>query len=1435
MPGISRDADAESSVAKKGWLAQFPLRTPMPGMPDGADGEAPCPALAVCRLCGSRAPGRSRDLATDSSPQGHRVIADCPFCQIAGDRLFLVTPEILGLWDAFPVSPGHALLVPKRHIASWFDATPDERAALAEATELARQEIVKRYAPDGFNIGINAGVAAGQTIFHLHVHVIPRYTGDVPNPRGGVRGVVPSKRDYPAADLGVAAVDPPSPTPKLIHGGEGEPLLPHLERHLAEAAEVDIAVAFTMSRGVELLFPHFADLLERGGRLRYLTGDYRDCTEPQALERLLDLGARADLRVFSTAGPAPVSHPESARAFHPKSYILCRGDGSGIAFVGSSNVSESALRTGIEWNYGVTSSSDVAGFAEIRAKFETLFRSPGTQPVTLDWIDGYSRRRQIAIISQPAFAQEIAAEPLEERRPHEVQEEALAALVATRKAGNRAGLVVLATGLGKTWLSAFDTARPEFRRVLFVAHREEILGQAMHTFRQIRPDAHLGLYMGNAREERAEVLFASIQTLARREHLDRFAPDAFDYIVVDEFHHACASSYRKLIKHFEPRFLLGLTATPERTDGGNLLALCQENLVYRCDLREGIRRDLLSPFHYFGVPDDVDYTNIPWRSTRFDEEALTNAVATERRAENALDQWRKRGGKRTLAFCVSQRHADFMAGFFGRKGLRSVAVHAGSNSAPRAFSLEQLKRGELDIVCAVDMFNEGVDVPELDTVMMLRPTESRILWLQQFGRGLRKAEGKQHLNVIDYIGNHRTFLLKPQTLFDLAPGRQEVLAFLDRYRDGELELPPGCEVTYELETIEILRNLVQPVRGDVAVLRRYYEDFRELNGVRPTAAEAFHDGYNPRSVRADHGSWLAFVRSMGDLGDDGRAVLEEYGLFLAALDTTPMEKSYKMVVLLAMLNGDAIPGEVSIDELVDGVGRLASRTAALRADFGSEIDEPRRMRKLLEENPINAWVGGRGTGGTSYFTYAGGVFRSTVTPGGALRPVFQEMLRELVEWRLAEYLSRAQHGESGEIVCKVSHANGRPILFLPDRARNPELPNGETQVVIDGERYLLDFVKVAVNVARKSKDGNNELPLILRGWFGPDAGLPGTRNTVVFRKQDGAWHLTPEGRLGAALQTWRAYSREQIPPLFGMPFSTAVWNVGYVARSGHIFLLVTLDKSGHGADFQYGDHFLDAATFEWQSQNRTSQAGNDGQAIRDHVKRGTPVHLFVRASKKNGTRSAPFIYCGDVTFRDWEGDRPVTVRWTLPEAVPERLWPSLKVPMAEPRALPFRVVDGTLAERFKSCVPLVDLRAAAGAFSGEQLNLDRVPEASERWITWDRARPFAPGMFVARVDGHSMEPEIADGSYVLFRPPKAGSREGRRVLVRKAGAENSETGGQFTVKIYSSEKASEIDGSFRHTQITLRPANPEYPPIVLNDDVDGEVRIVGEVVEVVGR
>lgn len=822
--------------------------------------------------------------------------------------------------------------------------------------------------------------------------------------------------------------------------------------------------------------------------------------------------------------------------------------------------------------------------------------------------------------------------------------------------GNRAGLVVLATGLGKTWLSAFDSDAPEFKRILFVAHREEILTQAIENYRQIRPSATIGRYAGGEHETGRDILFASIQTLSRQTHLDRFARNEFDYIVVDEFHHAAAATYRRLIDHFTPKFLLGLTATPERTDGGDLLALCGENLVYRCDLVEGITRGLLSPFDYYGVPDDVDYSNIPWRNSRFDEEELTNAVATSARADNALDQLRRRGGvgARTLAFCVSQRHADFMARYCGAAGLRAAAVHSGASTAPRAHSLERLEAGDLDVVFAVDMFNEGVDLPRVDTVMMLRPTESQILWLQQFGRGLRRLEGKR-LTVIDYIGNHRSFLIKARTLLQLGAGDAEVAYALRALDEGTFELPPGCSVTYDLEAKNILLDLLRRTnRGDA--LREYYLDFVDRHGSRPTALEAYNDGHDPKAARPAHASWLAFVRAMDGLTDEQKGAVEAASGFLEMLEITPMTKSYKMIVLLAMMADEAFPGAIPIARLTALFAETVRRYALARTESGPALDDPTALQRLIEENPIAAWVGGRGTGGTVLFEYSGGVFKTTFDVSTAVRTAFRDLAREIVEWRLAVYLRRVgAEGGADRIVCKVSHSGGKPILFYtPGRDQVGGIPEGWRDVSFEGEEYQANFVKVAVNVVVRTGSDENVLPEILRKWFGAEAGRPGTNQSVMFRRISGGYRLEPldgaKRESGPVL--WQPYSRPQIAERFGLEFRGRENQQGIVVRPGLILLFVTLDKEGMVEEHRYRDQFVSRTEFQWQSQNRTAQGSSLGQSLRDHVARGLHVHLCARRHAKVRGKAMPFVYCGELKFERWEGEKPITVWWRLRHAVP---------------------------------------------------------------------------------------------------------------------------------------------------------------------------------------
>jgi superfamily II DNA or RNA helicase/diadenosine tetraphosphate (Ap4A) HIT family hydrolase/HKD family nuclease len=1172
----------------------------------------------------------------------------CPFCNLPKDQIFLETDSVIGMWDSYPVSLGHALLIPRRHIDNWFEATKEEQQDLIANIDHVKAEIEKDFQPDGYNIGFNTGQAAGQTIFHLHVHIIPRYKGDVSDPTGGIRHVIPDKGKYSVEDAqGNYQTQALNFPPRLTTGPE-QPLIHTLRQDIDRAHQVDVAVAFTLRSGVELLFDSFRNLLDREGTLRFLTGDYQDCTDPLALIRLMDLADKAEIRAYETS---------PGKGFHPKSYICHFPNGDGVAYVGSSNVTRAALRDSVEWNFRVVPTQDRAGFTAVTSAFDDLFYNPATTELSSNWISAYAARRRVPDRSDTTGVKQDP--PLDIPTPNEIQAQALDALENTRQLGNTAGLVVLATGIGKTWLAAFDSEQPTFERILFVAHREEILTQALNTFRKIRPDARLGRYTGKEKAKDADVLFASIQTLGKLRHLRNFTRDTFDYIIIDEFHHAAAATYRKLIDYFDPKFLLGLTATPERTDGGDLLGLCQENLVFRCDLPDGIEKGLLSPFHYFGVPDNVDYANIKWRSSRFDPDELDNALATQARAQNAYEQYQKRGGEKTLAFCCSKRHADFTANFFRKKGLRCVAVHSGESSAPRTDSLEQLETGDLDIVCAVDMFNEGVDVPSIDTVMMLRPTESAILWTQQIGRGLRKVEGKSHLAIIDYIGNHKIFLNKPRTLLGLG-ARENVLLAVEQVQAGTWELPPGCEVTYDLETIEILRQLAPPTPAATA-LQAYYEDFRDRHDQRPTALETFHDSYNPR--QNGKASWLDFVNTMGDLDTSQKDAFIQAGDFLASLESTPMSKSYKMVTLLAMLNEDCFPGEVSISQLLQAVKKLVSRSSVLQADFGAAWNQENSLRTLLENNPITAWTGGKGTGGISYFRYEDGMFRSTIPFEDGLRGSIQELTREMADWRLAEYIHRSAQTDNGEIECKIIHASGKPIIKLPDGEARAKLPSGWVKLKANDDFYEANFVKIALNVLRKDEASANTLASILRTWFGPDVGKPGTRFSIKFSKDEDSWQMEPVGVIDPSNgpKIWRRNSREQIPPLFGLEFNTGSWNQGFVRKDPNLFLLVTLEKGDLNEEHKYSDYFIDDTTFHWQSQNRTTKNSEAGQLIKHHASKGIGVHLFVRKTKKERGRAAPFVYCGPVGFQSWKGNSPISVIWSLEQSVPANLIASWKL------------------------------------------------------------------------------------------------------------------------------------------------------------------------------
>jgi superfamily II DNA or RNA helicase/SAM-dependent methyltransferase/SOS-response transcriptional repressor LexA len=1082
----------------------------------------------------------------------------------------------------------------------------------------------------------------------------------------------------------VTRAEPP-PAQRLVTGG-ADHFLPHLSQAFSGATRADLAVAFVKTTGLRLLWPDLTLMADANTsrRLRVLTSDYLEITDPEALRLLLLLQEQgAEVRVYTTQDSS----------FHLKAYIFATLQGEqlveGTAFIGSSNISRQALQDGLEWNYRVVYPGD-SGFLEARRRFDELFGHHNTVPLTNGWIEAYEQRRLPPPRSMAPGSHEQETPP----EPTTVQNDALAALAASREGGYRRGLVVLATGLGKTWLAAFDAVRMGARRVLFVAHREEILGQAASTFIRILPRKRVGYYTGRSRDADVDVLCASVQTLAKAEHLERFSPQHFDYVVIDEFHHAAAGTYRRLLAHFAPSFLLGLTATPERTDQSDILSLCDDNLVYSCHLFSGIQAGLLAPFHYHGIQDEsVDYREVPWRNGRFDPEQLSNKLATLARARHALREWRAKAQQRTLAFCVSTRHADYMADQFALAGVSAAAVYAGSTLG-RTQALEKLQAGELQIVFSVDLFNEGVDLPSIDTVMMLRPTESKILFLQQLGRGLRRSAGKQHLVVLDFIGNHHSFLQKPQALFGVGSTYQALAAFARKAQQHALDLPAGCYVNYDLAIIEFLKSL------DSTGPQKDYEALRDVLGRRPTLSEFYRSGTSISAMRQQSGHWFALVGTMGDLTEQESWVAEEFQALLREVEFTGMTKSFKMVLLEAWLELDGLQRPVPLEPLAERSRAVLERRRRLLADLPDDVlsiaaDHPSWLR-YWRDNPIKAWTGGnRPLGVKAPFKLEGQALLLAQRVPEDQVPPLAEMLQELVDFRLAAYEVRLEPAPAASNVIPFP-AQRREIIELPffpnlkiacghfktgrtDAEEHRALPtaygaldparhfiaratgnsmDGGKNPVRDGDYLLLELISPSragsitgsvVAIERQDESGDNQY--LLR---------------VVTKNRDGQYLLrannpaytdmvaTDEMRTLARLRAvidpldlavGQSFQREEIAALFGEAFNPGNWNVGHVAlneKKTHV-LLVTLNKQGKAEDHQYVDHWIDDHHFHWQSQNSTTPDSKRGKEIIEHERLGIRIHLFVRDGKLARGKAAPFVYHGPVRYEKHNGSRPMSV------------------------------------------------------------------------------------------------------------------------------------------------------------------------------------------------
>ena len=703
-----------------------------------------------------------------------------------------------------------------------------------------------------------------------------------------------------------------------ITGGQDQRMYLYYQliNSLKQADSVDIVVSFLMEPGVRMLLGELDNALKRGAKIRILTGNYLGITQPSALYLIkYKLGEKVDLRFYN----------EKNRSFHPKSYMF-HYKGYSTIYIGSSNISRSALTSGIEWNYRFSSKTDSQNYEKFYNTFLDLFENHSIV-IDDDELKRYSKNWHCPAVSKDLDRYDLHDSKTSNNimffEPRGVQIEALCALENTRAEGAKRALVQAATGVGKTYIAAFDSKK--YERVLFVAHREEILKQAAQAFKNVRNSDDYGFFDGKEKCTDKAVIFASVAALGRSEYLNEayFAKDFFNYIVIDEFHHAINEQYQRIVNYFNPQFLLGLTATPERMDGRNIYEICDYNVSYEISLKEAINKGMLVPFHYYGIFDNTDYSKLHIVRGRYDEKELNETyIGNDRRYDLIYKYYCKYGSKQALGFCCSKEHAREMAREFSSRGIPSVAVFndaSGEYTEKRNVAIQKLKNGEIRVIFSVDMFNEGVDITSVDMVMFLRPTESPIVFLQQLGRGLRKYRGKKFLNVLDFIGNYE----KAGRVRFLLEGKS------DMHREGyhlsdTLEFPDDCLVDFDMKLIDLFTEMDRKhLKLKDQIINEYFR-VKELLGKRPTRMDLFtYMDASVYEVAITHSKdspfkrYLEFLNELGELNKKEENFYKGIGKeFITMLENTNMSKVYKMPVLMAFYNKSNVLMEVSEKRLL---------------------------------------------------------------------------------------------------------------------------------------------------------------------------------------------------------------------------------------------------------------------------------------------------------------------------------------------------------------------------------------------------------------------------------------------------------------------------------------------------------------------------------------
>ncbi|BBM49820.1 DUF3427 domain-containing protein [Leptotrichia wadei] len=955
----------------------------------------------------------------------------------------------------------------------------------------------------------------------------------------------------------------------------------YLKQELLNCKKFYFIVSFIKYSGIQLLISTLDELEKQGIQGEIITSVYLNITDSKALRKLLSY-KNIKVKIYNN----------SSESFHTKAYLFEKEKYHSVV-IGSSNISQSALYSAEEWNVKLTDSSFFNIYKKSLNQFEKLWHSNEAIELTQDFIDEYEKYKKSVNVQNTFDYRKTKIEQENEFVPNSMQKRVLQKLKETRINGNKKGLVISATGTGKTYLAAmdikqlfeinfnnknklFETNNGKSKisniKFLFIAHREELLENAMNVFSKIlKIDKNeFGRIYGGVKEINKSMIFASIQSL--RNCYNEFKYNFFDYIIVDEFHHSMSDSYLKTLSYFQSKFLLGLTATPKRMDGKDILSLCDYNVVDEIGIKEALEEDLIVPFHYFGVNDYmINYDNIPYKNGKYNEKVLLENLLLNTRTDYIVEKINKFGfdGDKlsAIAFCQNIEHAFFMKEEFTNKGYKSAVITANTSSNERSEILDKFKNKKIEILCVVDILNEGIDIPTINLLLFLRPTMSSTIFIQQIGRGLRKAKNKDFVTIIDFIGNHKKDYLLINYFSSEVDNKDTLFTkkekIINEIKNQFSNIPKSCYV----ELDRICQN-------------RIIEKIEKIN-------------FSSKNILKE--MYLDYKAEIGKFEDE----------FLRIRDFDTNIELFQELCL------------------------------KMHSFYNAQLqfEDSKIFKNENEKNPLN-------TAETQFLEY----LEKKIT------------LVEPFTFLIIDYLATGkEYINNSDLLNKYKEFFDIKRNFEKYYLLNRIFEELTEDEILEKNLYGYKFSKKYKNLFlnkklneknnMKSQQKENKLNFINRLKQLIHLGLNEFKRNDLDEFNENI------------LISYKEYKRVELQILLDSKVPKGSWRAGYANTDKDICLFATIDKTHiFQENLKYDNSLFADDIIQWISQPKTSHNSSVGQMFIHHKEKGFKVHIFIRKyAFMNGNKTNPFIYLGNAQYYSSQGDKPMKILWKLDKKIPQKL------------------------------------------------------------------------------------------------------------------------------------------------------------------------------------